>query len=265
MNKLTHGIDRDFTVVPNQVLKDKRLSFKAKGLWITIISLPEGWNFSVTGMAALATEKESAIKRAMLELVEYKYLKWDKTTDGLGRFSVVVTTLLPDILPHGKKPQGKKPQGKIGHYKERTDKERTDKERTLSLATQVASVSDKPITGVKTLKQAFEELTTELGYSKNVTTTQDRLKKLRVRINRLGYPAILQAAKVLRTDEYMQGGGTNTSGKRYATIDYLLRNDENVTKWAEQDYAPQTTNNTGYPKDVIPLTAEQRRKYAGIE
>lgn len=255
MNKLVHGIDRDFTVAPNQIFRDRRLSFKAKGLWLTIISLPDGWNFSISGMAQLSTEKESAIKRAMLELVEYKYLKWDKITDGLGRFSVVVTTMLPVILPDGEKPQGKKPQGKTTDNKELRDKELTNKIKTNTPAVSTASVPDKPVTGVKTLKQAFEELVAELGYTGRTEATRGRLEKLRIRIRSMGYQKVLAAAKNVRADPYMQGD--NKESKRYGTIDYLLRNDETVDRWANNQH--QTA--TGPTSERIQLTAEEARKY----
>ena len=41
---------RDFTVMSNHHLRDKRLTLKAKGLLSMMLSLPEDWNYSTLGL-----------------------------------------------------------------------------------------------------------------------------------------------------------------------------------------------------------------------
>ena len=45
---------RDFTVMSNHHLRDKRLTLKAKGLLSMMLSLPEDWNYSTLGLAGRA-------------------------------------------------------------------------------------------------------------------------------------------------------------------------------------------------------------------
>jgi hypothetical protein len=47
---------------------------KAKGLMSIVLSLPDNWEYSISGLAALSTEKESAVKSALNELKERGYL-----------------------------------------------------------------------------------------------------------------------------------------------------------------------------------------------
>ena len=42
---------RDYTVMSNYHLKDKGLTLKSKGLLSMILSLPEEWNYTTSGLA----------------------------------------------------------------------------------------------------------------------------------------------------------------------------------------------------------------------
>ena len=45
--------DRNFTVMSNYHLQNKTLSLKAKGLLSFMLSLPDDWNFSISGLCAV--------------------------------------------------------------------------------------------------------------------------------------------------------------------------------------------------------------------
>lgn len=66
---------KDFTVMSNYHLRDKRISLKAKGLLSVILSLPENWNYTLSGLAKISKEKVSAIRTRILELEEYGYIE----------------------------------------------------------------------------------------------------------------------------------------------------------------------------------------------
>lgn len=65
---------KDYTVMSNTHLKDKNLSLKAKGLLSIMLSLPDGWNYSVEGLISICKEGERAVKSTLEELKKYKYL-----------------------------------------------------------------------------------------------------------------------------------------------------------------------------------------------
>ena len=64
----------NYTVMSNFHLRSPNLSLKAVGLMSRVLSLPEGWDYSVAGLTAICREKESAIKSALAELKEWGYL-----------------------------------------------------------------------------------------------------------------------------------------------------------------------------------------------
>lgn len=73
---------RDFTVLQNGMLRDKRLSLKTKGLFAVMLSRPGTWQFSVSGLAAYTGAGRDAIRRALKELREAGYLTVEKQSHG---------------------------------------------------------------------------------------------------------------------------------------------------------------------------------------
>ena len=76
----------NFTVIDNAIFKDRTLSFKAKGLLCQMLSLPDGWEYSVKGLAALASDKYSAITSGLKELEEAGYFRREQRFDN-GKFA----------------------------------------------------------------------------------------------------------------------------------------------------------------------------------
>lgn len=63
-----------FTQVPNVVLKDRRLSLKAKGLYAYLFSKPDGWQFNPKIIIKEIKEGRDAFYAAMKELVDCGYI-----------------------------------------------------------------------------------------------------------------------------------------------------------------------------------------------
>jgi len=76
----------NFTVIDNAIFKDRKLSFKAKGLLCQMLSLPDGWEYSVKGLATLASDKYSAITSGLKELEEAGYFRREQLYDK-GKFA----------------------------------------------------------------------------------------------------------------------------------------------------------------------------------
>ena len=65
---------RDYTVMSNHHLKDTGLSLKSKGLLSIMLSLPESWNYTTRGLAAICKEGVDAIGSAIRELEAAGYI-----------------------------------------------------------------------------------------------------------------------------------------------------------------------------------------------
>ena len=78
----------NFTVMSNMHLKDRRLSFKSKGLLSVIFSLPPDWKYTLTGFAKIAADGVESVKSTIKELERYGYVSRHQTRDERGRMSV---------------------------------------------------------------------------------------------------------------------------------------------------------------------------------
>lgn len=80
----------------------------------------------------------------------------------------------------------------------------------------------------------FYELVEILGFDKSRTKFLDeRKRKLKQRLKMFDAQTIKQAAKALSDSPYHQG--ENPDGRRYGNIDFLIRADSQVEKWANED------------------------------
>ncbi len=77
---------QNYTVMSNYHLRDKTISFKAKGLLSLMLSLPETWDYTLAGLARISLEGKDAIRAAVVELEKAGYIHRSQTTDKAGKF-----------------------------------------------------------------------------------------------------------------------------------------------------------------------------------
>jgi hypothetical protein len=74
--------DIGFTQIKNEVLQDKNLSFKAKGLFSLIYSKSNDWDFSVKRLALESTDQFASVNSGIKELEDSGYLERKKLPSG---------------------------------------------------------------------------------------------------------------------------------------------------------------------------------------
>ena len=77
--------NRNYTVMSNYHLRDMSISLKAKGLLSQMLSLPEGWDYTLSGLAHINREKIDAIREAIKELERAGYIVRSRERDAQGR------------------------------------------------------------------------------------------------------------------------------------------------------------------------------------
>lgn len=80
--------DIPFTMVANEVLKDKKLSFKAKGLYSYLFSKPNTWDFSGHRMIMETSDGKRAIFSALKELENNGYLSRERLSNGKMQYTL---------------------------------------------------------------------------------------------------------------------------------------------------------------------------------
>lgn len=102
MSKIRVHKDGNFTVMSNYHFKERGLSLKAKGLLSLMLSLPDSWNYSVSGLVTLSKDGKDSVMSALAELETFGYLTRERVKDKQGKYSGIEYNIY-------EKPQEKKP------------------------------------------------------------------------------------------------------------------------------------------------------------
>lgn len=77
----------NYTVMSNHHLRNRELSLKAKGLLSVMLSLPEEWDYTLSGLSAISKESVDAIRTAINELENLGYIHREQLRDERGRLA----------------------------------------------------------------------------------------------------------------------------------------------------------------------------------
>lgn len=105
-----------------EVAQDRRLSLKARGLFLLLQSLPETWQYTISGLATLAGTGKDQIRSGLAELLKVGYLVKEQAHDEGGKFAGNIfvlqeeaplsenpTTVYEQTVPLSGKPISEKP------------------------------------------------------------------------------------------------------------------------------------------------------------
>ena len=67
--------NNNYSIICNEIFKNKKISLKSKGLLCLILSLPENWDLTIKGLEVICKEGASSIRTIMKELMLNGYMK----------------------------------------------------------------------------------------------------------------------------------------------------------------------------------------------
>ena len=79
--------NKNYTTMSNIHLRDKNLSNKSRGLLSTMLSLPENWDYTTRGLAAICKDGVDGITAQLKELEQRGYLVRHRIRDSNGRIT----------------------------------------------------------------------------------------------------------------------------------------------------------------------------------
>lgn len=141
-NTLAGGVRRgprlasNFTILSNAVINDERLSFRARGVLIWLLSKPDDWRTRSDAIAGQSPkEGRDAIRSALRELAELGYLIREKIQNDRGQWITIQTIYEePRTGPGPEKPtRGRADNGEPGGLS-RIDSPRTKTNRTRQVS-----------------------------------------------------------------------------------------------------------------------------------
>lgn len=79
--------DNNYTVLQNSLLRDTRLSWKARGILAYLLSQPPGWHCWIDHLVNSAPEGRDAVRTGLAELERHGYLRRWRTQDTRGHWT----------------------------------------------------------------------------------------------------------------------------------------------------------------------------------
>lgn len=136
--------DRNFTIISNAVCLDQRLSMKALGVLVRLLSRPDNWSTNSDTLAREFGCGRDQMRSVLNELSEAQYMALNKVQDEKGHwasFWVVYDepTTSPNYYPKPEEPKTGLPEPGNPYFGEsgpitRTDLTRTDNKRKRSIS-----------------------------------------------------------------------------------------------------------------------------------
>lgn len=100
MNKLNNDIKKNFTIIPNDIIRNKSLSDRARFIFCYMASMPDDWKFYQGAMAKELGYTKDTLRKYIEELLTTGYLHREQRREE-GKFDSYYYTL--NFTPSGKK------------------------------------------------------------------------------------------------------------------------------------------------------------------
>lgn len=162
----------NYTVMSNRHFKEKSMSLKAKGLLSLMLSLPDDWDYTVSGLVAICKEGTKAVQSTLSELEEFGYLKRTRAHGDKGLFEYIY-----DIYeqPQAGSPQTEEPQTEKGCM----DEGRTDKSQQLNTKESNTNISNTKDKKKERKKDTYDSIIESMVDDEEIKETLVEFTKMR--------------------------------------------------------------------------------------
>ena len=206
----------NYTKVSNELLKDKELSLPAKGLLITMLSLPDDWSYSTLGLTSIVKESKNTIHRLLKELESKNYLIRKSVRDDKGRFVkydyVIYELPYPNIRDMELPDMEIRDDNKLNNNKDEIDKTLPSGYTSELIRRGFISENDFELDKYNTL---FDELKKEYDYQSIYMCSNYIIKMMKLNKNKDEYDNPIE-------DKYNYFKTSLTNNLRYITDDSPL-------------------------------------------
>lgn len=206
----------NYTKVSNELLKDKELSLPAKGLLITMLSLPDDWSYSTLGLTSIVKESKNTIHRLLKELESKNYLIRKSVRDDKGRFVkydyIIYELPYPNIRDMELPDMEIRDDNKLNNNKDEIDKTLPSGYTSELIRRGFISENDFELDKYNTL---FDELKKEYDYQSIYMCSNYIIKMMKLNKNKDEYDNPIE-------DKYNYFKTSLTNNLRYITDDSPL-------------------------------------------
>lgn len=239
-------VDAHFTVLPNQIVRDTRLTLEARGMLGLIISMSEDWKFWRSKMMELSGCKKHKYYRILKELQDLGYLSIEDIRDKDGLFIGKAWTVHNDPCTDNQDPV-KPAFGEIGTHKKNNLNKNTKLQENTPLSPkendlfQTNLPASETKTDVEICFEEFNQMAERNNLPKCQAINKTRISKMKKRMKECGGIDGWRAALAkVEASDYMLG--RNNGFK--CTIDFMLQ-ESGFAKLMEGNYDNRTDNPNG--------------------
>ncbi len=164
------SFDEKYTQVPNEWVRDARLSRRARGLLVEIMSHRIGWHVTIRSLARAGKEGRDAIQTALNELLECGYIQRMQGRGEAGKFSEIEYELCEPpasgFSVHGSAVSGSTVSGESDHKEEHPSEDHVSEDDLVSLSREIEPVEPDVFEQIWTLWHPKRRGASKVGRTK---------------------------------------------------------------------------------------------------
>jgi hypothetical protein len=229
----------DYVVMSNRHFREKQMSLKAKGLLSEMLSLPDDWDYSIAGLAAINKESVTSIKSALAELHDFGYLIIEKIypdKSSSGRIEYIYNVFESPqnqvVDNQGDEHQEIEKQGVENQPLENQSVENRMQYNNKKQNIKNKNINNKVYNKAESFKNQFNEICISLPKVRLLTKTREvHIKTLLETLDKSGL-ATAEYLKMVENSDFLSG----RSGKWRATFDWIVT-PSNAVKIIEGNYS----------------------------
>ena len=171
---------RDYTVMSNHHLRNTELSLKAKGLLSLMLSLPENWDYTTKGLAAICKDGIDSISSCIRELEKHGYIIRERMRNEKGQPTTIEYTILEQ--PKSAPPEREKP---------------IRENPVLDIPAQAEPIQENTAQ-LNTNKSNIKELNTDISNTYPIKSYQKEPEPAKEKSDRIGYDEVETYRQIIK-------------------------------------------------------------------
>ena len=171
---------RNYTVMSNHHLRNTELSLKAKGLLSLMLSLPENWDYTTKGLAAICKDGIDSISSCIRELEKHGYIIRERMRNEKGQLTTIEYTILEQ--PKNTPPEREKP---------------IRENPVLDIPAQAEPIQENTAQ-LNTNKSNIKELNTDISNTYPIKSYQKEPEPAKEKSDRIGYDEVETYRQIIK-------------------------------------------------------------------
>ena len=90
MAVLKNKTQGNYTLVSQNIMRDKNLSLTERGMLLTLLSLPDSWQLTIKGLCQILPDGKDKVSKTLNSLIDKGYITREQSRDGGGKFDSTI-------------------------------------------------------------------------------------------------------------------------------------------------------------------------------